>query len=213
MIHNFFHVFSDFLTGFQRNPIDVQETTELHKQLFSALYREFSVTGVKFELERSRLGMKIQPDRKLVRINPVRTAYPPHEKFDIAILDWGVASPTARVEADDFERGAKPRAVVLPTPDNYQAYWQQPLCFALNLHLCLREDHVPKYLKSQQEDLRKMAAYREKLPCPDKFIGISLMLVDAYLEKPPGPEVNFSLEPGLAAWIVTPDITYRHDCS
>ncbi len=204
MIQKISQVLSDFLLGFQRNPMDVQETTELHKQLFSALYRQFSAAGVKYELERSQLGMEFQPERKQVRINPVRTAYPPAEKFDIAILDMGGASGEAGTASNKGDAAQ-------PVPNTYEVYWQQPLGFALNLHFCLEEDQVPKYLKAQQKDLRKMAAYREQLPHPERFVGISLLLVDAYLEEDPGPEIDFNLEPGLAAWVVTPDVTYRQD--
>lgn len=193
MIPDISQVLSDFLTGFQRNPMDAKETTELHKQLFSALYRQFSDAGVTFEMERSKVGMEFQPERKRLQINPVRTAYPPKEKFDIVILDASAATMAGS-----------------STTDPYQIYWQQPLLFALNLHLCTEEEQVPKYLKAQQKDLRKMTSYRDGLGNPEKFIGLSLLLVDTYFEEEPGPEIDWQLEPGLAAWVVTPDTTFGH---
>ena len=189
MFQDISQVLSDFLTGFQRNPTDVQETTELHKQLFSALYSQFAEAQDFFELDRTAAGMKFQPERKKVRINPVRTAYPPKEKFDVVVL------------------GSKGT----PEGENtYTVYWQQPIAFAVNIHLCLEEDQVPKYLKAQQKDLRKMAAFLENMPEGGPFTGLSLLLTDAFLEDEPGPEIDWELKPGRHAWVVTPDGTYQY---
>lgn len=198
MYQDISQVLSDFLTGFQRNPMDALETTELHKQLFSALHRQFSEAGVKFELERSSVGMDFQPERKKIQINPVRTAYPPKEKFDIVVLDTTPATDGKDAEEKETEL------------DTYQVYWQQPLSFALNLHLCLEEDQVEKYLKAQAKDLRKMTGYQEQLPAGNHFTGISLLLVDTFLGDNPGPEINWELSEGLHAWVVTPETTYLY---
>lgn len=196
MYQDISQVLSDFLTGFQRNPMDALETTELHKQLFSALHRQYADAGVKFELERSSVGMEFQPERKKIQINPVRTAYPPKEKFDIVVLD---TTPNS----EDKEKTEEEQ-------DTYQVYWQQPLSFALNLHLCLEEEQVAKYLKAQAKDLRKMGSYQEQLPAGNHFTGITLLLVDVFLGDDPGPEINWDLSEGLHAWVVTPDTTYLY---
>ena len=189
MFQDISQVLSDFLTGFQRNPTDVQETTELHKQLFSALYRQFAQVGAIFELDRSSVGMTFQSERKKVRINPVRTAYPPKEKFDVVVLG---KEGTTQGE------------------DTYNVYWQQPVAFAVNIHLCLEEEQVAKYLKAQQKDLRKMATFQEKMPEGAPFIGLSLLLTDAYLGEDPGPEIEWELKPGRHAWVVTPEATHQY---
>lgn len=193
MLDRIAQVLSDFLTGFQRNPTDTEEATEFHKQLFSALYQQFAEAGVKFEMEKSRLNIQYYPEQPQVSLNPVRTAYPTKEKFDVVVLDTE-APATAPAEGEM----------------NYQVYWQQPLAFVINLQLCTEEELLPKYLKAQQKDLRKMASFQEGNENSAGMVGLSLLLVSTFVEEAPGPVTDWELEPGLQAWVVTPDETYLH---
>jgi|GEM_PF-3740543 len=193
MLDRISQVLADFLTGFQRNPSDTEEATEFHKQLFSALYRQFTAVGVKVELEKSNLNIQYYPERSQIRLNPVRTAYPPKEKFDVVVLD-------TNAEVTPVGEGEQ----------NYQLYWQQPPAFVVNLHLCTEEDLLPKYLKAQQKDLRKMGAFQESLDNGTAFCGLSLLLVSTFVEDAPGPVTEWELKSGLQAWVVSPEESYLH---
>ena len=176
-------VIYDFLTGFQRDPFGTAEESELHKSLFSALYRQFDQLAIKFQMEKAQLDIAYYPDRDSVRLNPVRTAYPSAEKFSVAVL------------GGDGKGGE----------ERFQTYWQQPVVVAINLHHCADADLAGKYLRKLDKDRKKMEAYRAGLENREDFAGLSLLLVAGDAPENAGEEIEAELERGVQTWIVAAD--------
>lgn len=183
-------VISDFIIGFQRNPAGVAEDSDLRKQLFSELFRHFDAQEVRFSMEKAAVDIAYYPERSKIRLNPVRTAYPAAEKFDIAILD-----PAA-----------------LPTEgDRFEAYWQQPIAVAINLHFASDPDSAGKYLRKLDRDLGKMGAYREGLERGADFCGLSILLVAGAVPEGLSEEIEPLPQIGLHAWVAGADGLFQYE--
>ncbi|MEM0997637.1 MAG: hypothetical protein AAGN35_11175 [Bacteroidota bacterium] len=194
MYENVLPVIEDFVIGFQRDPEFYSEDTDIRRDLYSAIYRHFSQSGVQFNLPQRDLAIGYYPERGQITLTPVKTAYPIKEKFDIAVLDPEAPRPLSITETMG--------------PERYQRYWEQPVAVAVQIHLCKEEQSPEKYFRKLKSDLKKFAAYDSGT----EFTGLSLLLVQgsvselaaAYLPDAPGSYARVVTEDGLFAW--TPPI-------
>ncbi|HHG84503.1 MAG TPA: hypothetical protein ENJ82_07130 [Bacteroidetes bacterium] len=160
-----FPVLADFLIGFQRDPEAELEITGFQRQLFSALYRNFSEVNFKIRLSRQALDIAYYPEQDSVELTPVKTAYPAKEKFDIAVLGPAISAP---LKKEDHE--AK----------RFQHFWEQPVAIGIYLHLCKAEQDSGKYLGKLVRDLKKLTNYGEVQG--GNFSGLTLLLVQGDVE-------------------------------
>lgn len=187
-------VISDFLTGFQRNPEGAAEDSELRKALFSALFQQYDRLDLQFSYDKEDLDIQYYPDRDKIRLNPVRTAYPAPEKFDIALLDTMAPGQKATDEEDD----------------RFKAYWRQPVAAAITLHLCVDSDIAGKYLRKLDRDLKKMAAYSAQKSAETEFAGLALLMVAGDAPEGVGAEVLPEIATGLQAWVIASDGIFQY---
>lgn len=184
-------VIEDFLIGFQRNPEAVGEETELWKSLYTAFFQHFTHLGLVYQLDKSQLDIHYYPEENQVKLNPVRTAYPTKEKFDIAILDLDAKTEQAKSE-------------------RFQGYWQQPLAAAFNIHLCGDEDLAIKYYRKLDKDLKKMKGFLDQQAGNSSFCGLTLLLVNGNVGEEVGASIDWELKSGIQAWVVADNGTFLY---
>lgn len=182
MISDILPVIEHFLIGFQRNPEGSGDDTTLRRDLYSALYRHFQEQNASLAVPKSSLDVAYYPEISSFKLTPVKTAYPAAEKFDIAVL-------AARSEEKAPEK-------------RFDAYWEQPVAFALNLHLCTDEEIAERYVRKLDKDLKQMERYRTAKADPENFVGISLLLVVGDAPEAIAEPLEASLAAGLHRWMV-----------
>lgn len=176
-------VIEDFITGFRRDPDAMTEVLDLRRVLYSSIYRHLKTLNLRFEIPQSELEINYNQEREIVRLTPVKTAYPAKEKFDIAVLDTTAKRPVANAE------------------ERYATYWQQPVALAIQLHFCPEDQDLEKYDRKLRADLKKFDSYAAENG--SGFTGLSLLLTNDFV---PGAEDRFpALSAGAQAWQVGPD--------
>ncbi len=184
MLQDILPIIEDFLIGFQRHPDGAGEDSDLRRDLYSDLYRHFQSRNQVKEVAKTSIDVQYYDHLPKFRLTPVRTAYPAGEKFDIAVL--GAAGE-----------------VPAPTSENrFQVYWEQPVAFALTLHLCPDESAAERYLRKLDKDLKKMDQYQAGLGEGAEFSGVTLLMVNGEVPEELGAPMDIGFQAGSQAWLV-----------
>lgn len=172
-----------FLADFQSGEMQGWDETDLRKNLFSRLYGQFHTLGIRFLASKASLGIGYYTEQPEISINPVKTDYPPSEKFDVVILDT--------------EHSAQPNPA-------YSAIWEQPLALALRLKTCVDPTFLPRYLKQAESDCEKFAQFRSQHGEGHLRSAVTLILLTFPLETAPEgfQKIDPMLGTGSQIWMV-----------
>lgn len=172
-----------FLSDFKAGQMQGWDETDLRKNLFSRIYGQFHTLGIRFQTSKASLGIEYYTENPEISINPVKTDYPPSEKFDLVILN---------TEAEN------------PAVGGYSAIWEQPLALALRLRTCVDPTFLPRYLKQSESDLTKFADFRNQHGQSHLQGAVSIILLSYELEEIPQgfKSENPALSTGSQIWLV-----------
>ena len=185
---------ADFVRQFQRNPFDFLYERDLQAMLFASVFRQLEAYPV------TMYGGVHPPaaygGQTFIKTNPVKCEYPNFALFDVALID---ESSVEHYDSTNWKR------------EGWQndRFWNQRIRAAIELkYLQLGDIPTDKAAKFEQ-DLRKLASYRDRNG-DRPFLGIAVVFVQsAYLDS----KVFFVDQPlaaserpetGIFRYVVTP---------
>ena len=185
------NVIKSFVKTFKKNPWDFLYESDIQGLLFSKIYSSLEEHTIKIPPEFPEVGG--------VHFNPVKTEYPYHSRFDIAILD------------SQLEKLKAHYAKLYPiSPERYVA-WGMPLQMGIEIKYCVPDYSVFQKYRDMLSNVYKLEKYRRDSELSEKFIGLAMLFILSESDAAelghketglkPGPE---ELRPGIHAWIVTP---------